>query len=118
GRAGGAGAPRRLVRTCVASRVNSRSFGPPVAAAHSRDFFAARRRALVADGCAYNRSIHRGYFADFVPIVDPLHVVGYRFPAAHAVAVAAGGPPPRPRPPRLLAAPGPAAGRAARAGRP
>src|SRR5262249_22550556 len=44
-------APRRLVRTCVASMVNSRSFGPLVAAeAQSRDFYAARRRAFVADG--------------------------------------------------------------------
>ena len=117
GPAGGAGAPRRLVRTCVAGRVNSRSFGPPgAAAAHSRDFFAARRRALVADGCAYNRSIHRGYFADFVPIVDPLHVVGYRFPAAHAVAVAAGRRPPYRR--RLRCCwPGRAAAVVARLGR-
>jgi len=101
----------------VAGRVNSRSFGPPgAAAAHSRDFFAARRRALVADGCAYNRSIHRGYFADFVPIVDPLHVVGYRFPAAHAVAVAAERRPPYRR--RLRCCwPGRAAAVVARLGR-
>jgi hypothetical protein len=77
--------PRRLVRTCVASMAASRSFGPLMAAeAQSRDFFAARRRAFVADGCAYNWSIHRGYFADFVPIVDFLHVVCYLFKAAQA----------------------------------
>jgi len=80
------GAPRRLVRTCVASMVASRSFGPLMAAeAQSRDFYAARRRAFVADGQAYNWSIHRGYFADFVPIVDLLHVVCYLFKAAQAV---------------------------------
>jgi hypothetical protein len=80
-------APRRLVRTCVASMVNSRSFGPLMAAeAHSRDFYAARRRAFVADGQAYNWSIQRGYFADFVPVVDLLHVVCYLFQAAQAVA--------------------------------
>ena len=78
--------PRRLVRTCVASLVASRSFGPLMAAeAQSRDFYAARRRAFVADGQAYNWSIHRGYFADFVPIVDLLRVVGYLFKAAQAV---------------------------------
>ena len=78
--------PRRLVRTCVASLSTSRSFGPLMAAeAQSRDFSAARRRAFVADGLAYNWSIHRGYFADFVPIVDLLHVVCYLFQAAQAV---------------------------------
>ncbi len=78
--------PRRLVRTCVARMVASRSFGPLLAAeAQSQDFYAARRRAFVADGQAYNGSIHRGYFADFVPIVDLLHVVCYLFQAAQAV---------------------------------
>lgn len=79
-------APRRLVRTCVASMVSSEAFGPLMAAeAQSRDFYAAPRRAFVADGCAYNWSIQRGYFPDFVPIVDILHVVCYLFKAAQAV---------------------------------
>jgi len=79
-------APQRLVRTCVASMVNSRAFGPLVAAeAQSRDFYAAQRRAFVGDGQAYNWSIQRGYFADFVPIVDLLHVVCYLFKTAWAV---------------------------------
>jgi len=66
--------------------VNSRAFGPLVAAeAQSRDFYAARRRAFVGDGQAYNWSIQRGYFADFVPIVDLLHVVCYLFKTAQAV---------------------------------
>jgi hypothetical protein len=78
--------PRRVVRTCVASMAASRAFGPLMAAeAQSRDFYAARRRAFVADGQAYNWSLHRGYFADFVPIVDLLHVVCYLFKAAQAV---------------------------------
>jgi len=46
--------PRQLVRTCVASLVASRSFGPLMAAAQSRDFYAAQRRSFVADGQAYN----------------------------------------------------------------
>ncbi len=79
-------APKRLVRTCVASMVASRSFGPLMAAeAQSRDFYAARRRAFVADGLAYNWSIQRNYFADFVPIVDLLHVICYLFKAAQGV---------------------------------
>src|SRR6478672_4784879 len=82
--------PQRLVRTCLASMVNSRAFGPLMAAeAQSRDFYAARRRAFVADGQAYNWSIQRGYFADFVPIVDLLHVVCYLFKAAQGVAAEA-----------------------------
>jgi hypothetical protein len=77
--------PRRLVRTCVASLADSRSFGPLVAAeAQSRDFYGASRRAFVADGQAYNWVIQRGYFPDFVPIVDLLHVVCYLFRAAQA----------------------------------
>jgi hypothetical protein len=56
--------------------VNSRAFGSLMAAeAQSRDFYAARRRAFVADGQAYNWTIQRSYFPDFVPIVDVLHVV-------------------------------------------
>jgi hypothetical protein len=78
--------PRRVVRTCVASLTNSRSFGPLMAAeAQSRNFYAAKRRAFVADGAAYNWTIQRGYFADFEPIVDLLHVVCYLFDAAQAV---------------------------------
>jgi len=78
--------PKRLVRTCVASLTNSRSFGPLMAAeAQSRNFYAAKRRAFVSDGAAYNWTIHRGYFADFEPIVDLLHVVCYLFGAAQAV---------------------------------
>ena len=54
-------APQRRLRTCVASLANSRAFGPLLAAeAQSRDFYAARRRAFVADGCADNGSIHQG----------------------------------------------------------
>lgn len=78
--------PERLVRTCVASMANSHSFGPMVAGeAQMRDFYAASRRAFVADGLAYNWSIWEGYFADFEPIVDLLHVVCYLYKAAHAV---------------------------------
>jgi len=82
-------APRRLMRTCVASLEASRSFGPLMAGeAQARHFYGASRRvrrcaAPVADGQAYNGTIQRGYFPDFVPIVDFLHVICYLFAAAH-----------------------------------
>lgn len=78
--------PERLVMTCVASMETSASFGPLMAAeAQGRGFYQAKRRAFVADGSAYNWSIHRGYFADFEPITDFLHVLCYVYSSAHAV---------------------------------
>jgi hypothetical protein len=79
--------PERLVRTCVASLEASSSFGPMMAAeAQERHFYEAARRAFVADGLAYNWAIQQGYFRDFEPIVDFLHVVCYLYAAAQAVA--------------------------------
>lgn len=78
--------PERLVRTCVASLETSASFGPMMAAeAQQRHFYEAPRRAFVADGMAYNWSIHEGYFRDFEPIVDFLHVLCYVYASARAV---------------------------------
>ena len=78
--------PTRVVRTCVASLESSRPFGRLVASeAHERGFFGATRRAFVADGAAYNWAIHRGYFADFEPVVDLLHVLCYLYTSAQAV---------------------------------
>jgi hypothetical protein len=78
--------PARLVRTCVASLGSSCSFGPLVAAeAQERHFYRARRRAFVADGAAYNWSIHAGYFREFEPVVDLLHVLCYVYSSARAV---------------------------------
>ena len=78
-------APVRLVRTCVASMQNSKSFGPLVAAeAQERDFYRAKRRAFLGDGQAYNWSIQRGYFSDFEAIADLLHVLCYIYLAAWA----------------------------------
>jgi hypothetical protein len=79
-------APKRRIRTCVASMAESRSFGPLVAGeAQARDFYAAQRRAFVADGLAYNWSIQEGYFPDFEPIVDLLHVLCYLYKAAYGL---------------------------------
>lgn len=78
--------PERLVRTCVASLETSTSFGPMMAAeACERNFYRASRRAFVADGSAYNWSIQEGYFGEFEPIVDFLHVLCYVYSSAHAV---------------------------------
>jgi hypothetical protein len=78
--------PERLVRTCVASLETSSSFGPMAAAeAQERHFYQAPRRAFVADGSAYNWSIHEGYFRDFEPVVDLLHVLCYVYSSARAV---------------------------------
>ena len=80
--------PERLVRTCVASLEASASFGPMVAAeAQERHFYEAPRRAFVADGMAYNWAIQQGYFRDFEPIVDFLHVLCYVYSSARAVGV-------------------------------
>ena len=80
------GAPAPVVRTAVASMACSDDFGPMVAAeAQERGFYKARSKAFVADGAAYNWSIHRGYFPDFEPITDLLHVLCYVYLAAWAV---------------------------------
>ena len=78
-------APGR-VRTCLASLHKSQAFAPLVAAAaQRRGFYQAARRAFLGDGQAYNWTIHRGYFRDFEPIVDFLHVLCYVYLAAWAV---------------------------------
>lgn len=80
------GAAVKLVRTCVASMAGCREFGPMMAAeAQERGFYQARRRAFVADGAAYNWGTQRGYFPDFEPIVDLLHVLCYLYLAGWAV---------------------------------
>ncbi len=77
--------PTRVVRTCVASLASSRPFGRLVASeAHQRGFFGAKRRAFVADGAAYHWATHAGYFREFEPIVDLLHVLCYLYTSAQA----------------------------------
>jgi hypothetical protein len=83
-------APRKQLRTCVASMAGSRTFGRLVAVeAQERNFYRAARRAFVADGAAYNWAIQRTHFADFEPIVDLLHVLCYVYAAAWAVRASA-----------------------------
>ena len=61
----------------------------------------APRRAFLGAGQAYKGTIHKGYFPDFEPIVDFLHVLCYVYLAAWAVGSGGGG---------LVVVPGLAAG--------
>ena len=80
-------APRKRLRSCVATLRNSREFGRMVAAeAKGRDFYRAPRKAFVADGAAYNWKLQQRYFSGFTPIADFLHVLCYVYRAARAVA--------------------------------
>lgn len=75
--------PARLVRTCVATTRDSDEFGRLVGAeAKARNFEAACRRAFVGDGQAYNWVIQKRWFAEYVPVVDFIHVLGYVWHAA------------------------------------
>lgn len=77
--------PERLVRTVVATLKDSEAFGPMVAAeAQRRQFFASPRAAFVGDGQAYNWTIHRTWFPDFIDITDFVHVASYVYQAARA----------------------------------
>lgn len=80
-------APRKRLRTCVASMANSQAFGRMVAVeAKERDFYRAPRKAFVADGAAYNWKLQERHFSGFTPIADFLHVLCYVYRAACAVA--------------------------------
>jgi len=78
--------PERLFRTCIATLRDSNSFGRMLAAeAEHRGFYQAKRKAFLGDGQAYNWTIHKLWFSDFVPIVDFVHVVEYVHKAAKAI---------------------------------
>lgn len=78
--------PERLVRTCVATLLDSAAFGAMVATeAQERNLYAAPKGAFVADGQKYNWSIQQRWFREFVAINDFLHVLGYVYAAAQAV---------------------------------
>jgi hypothetical protein len=77
--------PERVVRTCVATTRGSDEFGRLVGAeAKARNFEAASRRAFVGDGQAYNWSIQKRWFGEYVAVVDFIHVLGYVWQAARA----------------------------------
>jgi len=79
-------APKKRVRTCVASMADSHTFGPLVAAeAQERGFYQARRGAFLGDGAAYNWWIQRAFFPHSVAINDFIHLLCYIYLAAWGV---------------------------------
>jgi hypothetical protein len=79
-------APQRLMRTCLSSLDDSKTFGTLMAAeAHRKGFYKAKRQAFVADGMQCNWTVQRHHFPGFTPIVDLLHVVSYLYHAAVAI---------------------------------
>ena len=79
------GRPKPLARSVVATRRGVEEFGPLLAAAAwSRGFAAALRKAFVADGSEANWGVWRKHFSDYVPILDFIHALCYVYAAALA----------------------------------
>jgi hypothetical protein len=75
--------PKRLVRTCLSSMVDSREFGWQMEReARGRRFFEAPARAFLGDGLPYNWSIQQKHFKEFTPILDFTHALSYIYAAA------------------------------------
>lgn len=78
-------APTILVRTVLATRGTVTDFAPLLAtAAWERGFYAAPRRAFVADGSSCNWTTWQKHFSSFEPILDFVHALTYVFAAATA----------------------------------
>jgi hypothetical protein len=77
--------PEVQAKQVLATRRSWAQFGPMVAtAAWTLGFFAATRKAFVADGAENNWTLHRQLFSSFVPILDFIHGLSYVFAAALA----------------------------------
>jgi hypothetical protein len=79
--------PQKLVRTVVASTVDSETFGWQVAAeVQRRGLHQAKAKGYICDGQKYNWAIFALHFVPwgFVPILDFLHLLGYLYGAAQA----------------------------------
>lgn len=75
--------PRVLVRTVLSSMANSTDFGRQMKReAKQRRFDEADRKAFIGDGLPWNWTIHREHFADYVAILDFIHVASYLYKAA------------------------------------
>ena len=78
--------PKRLLRTVVSSMQCSRDFGRQMAReAKRRRFFEASARAFLGDGLAWNWTLWKDHFGDFIPILDFIHPLSYLFLAAKAI---------------------------------
>jgi hypothetical protein len=77
--------PEVLTKELIATRRKWLAFGPMVAAtAWLLGFFAAKRKAFVADGAENNWTMWRNHFSSFEPILDIIHAISYVFAAATA----------------------------------
>lgn len=77
--------PEVIEKRLVGSRVRWPNFGPILAqAAWAWGFFAAPRKAFIADGSDNNWTIWRQYFSSFEPILDFIHALSYVFASATA----------------------------------
>ena len=77
--------PQVQAKQVVATRRSWAQFGPMVAAAAwALGFFAAPRKAFVADGAENNWTLQRQLFSSFVPILDFIHGLSYVFASAMA----------------------------------
>jgi hypothetical protein len=77
--------PEVQAKQVVATRRPWAEFGPLVAAAAwAAGFFAAERKAFVADGAENNWTLQRQLFSSFVPILDFIHGLSYVFASAMA----------------------------------
>jgi hypothetical protein len=77
------GRPEVLLKSVVATSGTNDVFGPQLAAAaYERGFFAAPRKAFVADGSETNWSVWRQFFSHFTPVLDFVHALMYVYAAA------------------------------------
>jgi hypothetical protein len=78
--------PQRLMRTCLSSLDDSKTFGFLMAAeAHRKGYFQAARQAFIGDGMKCNWTIQKKHFPTFTPIVDIMHAVSYLYHTAVAI---------------------------------
>jgi len=78
--------PKRLLRTCLSSMADARTFGLQMQReACQRRFFESPARAFIGDGLPWNWSIWKQHFPAFVPILDFIHVLSYIYQAALAL---------------------------------
>jgi hypothetical protein len=75
--------PKRLLRTCLSSMVDSHEFGRQMEReSRRRRFFEAPARAFLGDGLPWNWSIQQTHFRQFTPILDFTHALSYIYAAA------------------------------------
>lgn len=75
--------PKRLLRTCLSSLVNSSLFGVQMnREARRRCFPKAAAKAFLGDGLAWNWTLWKIHFPTFEPILDFMHAIEYVYAAA------------------------------------